>query len=238
MVGSYIVNEPSKDKIIRRVGKGLNVDRGISPDFYQERVNRAKINVLVFPINQEKKGKLLCSFCQQRLEIMSKKQIIDSYSSIGTLDTHAAEKAKQRINEELGDNEEAAYCTHCGKLHSVPEVHIVPKNIKASYVCPKCIDETLGLTRTLKPEKLNVIRSDPNSPKLWYWSCSLCSHKYPMENSNLKMEILGEQKSFVKSIETIKKKPSNIPQEDRDALSQFGTITSLVDQRDITSKGY
>jgi hypothetical protein len=47
------------------------------------------------------------------------------------------------------------------------------------------------------------------------------------------MEILGEEKSFVKSIETVPKKKSNIPQEDRDALSQFGTITSLVDERDI-----
>jgi len=94
----------------------------------------------------------------------------------------------------------------------------------------------MGQVRTLKREKMNAIRNDPSSPKRWYWSCSLCSHRYPMENSNLKVEVIGEQKSFVKSIDTIKKK-SNIPDEDRKDLSALGTITSLVDERDIQYNG-
>jgi len=77
MVGeSYIVREPSSNnRVVRRVGKNLRVDPSPSggySEFNIEHMNRAKINVLVFPIGfQSGKIKLSCTVCQQHCEVMT-----------------------------------------------------------------------------------------------------------------------------------------------------------------------
>jgi len=60
-----------------------------------------------------------------------------------------------------------------------------------------------------------------------------------MEDSNLKIQVVGEQqqKSFVKSLETIKKKPT-LNKEDVDDLKSIGAPTSMVSERDIPPPGY
>jgi len=239
MVGeSYIVQESNNNKILRRVGKNLKVDVSPSGGYSQfniEHMNKAKINNLTFPIStQSKKGKLSCNICQQRCEIMTKQEILNTYSN---LDTEAVQRTRERIQEEYDDGIPYAYCTHCGKIYSTPETAIVPRNPKRTEICIKCMHEpdNLGRLKTLKPEKMNDIRDDPSSPKNWYWACR-CGYRYLMENSNLQVQVFGEQqpKSFVRSIESSldrsRKKLMN--KEDVD------DIRSLVDSRDIEPPGY
>jgi|GEM_PF-1748135 len=232
----WIVREPdSSNKIIRRVGKPLNVDRGLSPEFYQERTGRAKINNLVFPITQEKKFKLSCTVCRQHCQIMTKQQLIDSYSNS---DNEIARRQIQKIEEECLDGVSYAQCVECGKVQSTLETQIVPKNARSAYVCPKCANETLGQVKTLKPEKMNDIRNDPNTPLRWYWSCR-CGHRYPIENYNLKIQFGPEEqkKSFVTSLESSldRSRKKLMHKEDVEDIKAGlgGTPTSLVDSRDI-----
>jgi hypothetical protein len=74
------------------------------------------------------------------------------------------------------------------------------------------------------------------SKKSWYYHCSLCGYRTPINRSNLKRQYV-EQKSFVKSIETRKKKPV-LNREDIDDLKSLGTPTSLVGEQDIPPPGY
>jgi hypothetical protein len=234
---AYIVREPNPTKIVRRVGKRLPVDYGLSPEFYEERSSRAFINNLVFPLNQDKKGhfKLSCAVpgCGQRCEIKTKKQLIDYYY---LSDTDAGRRKIEMIKETVDDDEQVTWCTHCGNIGSKPELNlnIVPKSKTYAAVCPKCLGETKGAVRTLRPQQMHEIPNDPTSPVHWYWSCVLgCGHRYLVESDHLKVEIGGQEvKSFVKSFDTVKKK-SSISEEDRRDMSHLGTITSVVDERDI-----
>jgi len=80
-------------------------------------------------------------------------------------------------------------------------------------------------------------RNDPNSIKQWYWHCSLCDHREPLLNNQLRRQYVNtEQKSFVKSFDN-KKKPT-ISKEDIDDIKSIGTPTSIVSERDIPPPGY
>jgi hypothetical protein len=152
----------------------------------------------------------------------------------------AVQRTRERIQDEYEDGIPYAYCTHCGKIYSTPETQIVPKNPKSANVCVNCMHnpDNMGRLKTLKPEIMHEIRNDPNSPTRWFWSCQ-CGYRYLMEDSNLKIQVVGEQqqKSFVKSLETIKKKPT-LNKEDVDDLKSIGAPTSMVSERDIPPPGY
>jgi hypothetical protein len=66
--------------------------------------------------------------------------------------------------------------------------------------------------------------------------------RYLMENSNLQVEVLGEQKSFVRSLESSldrsRKKLMNKEDVDDIRAGLGGTPTSLVDETDIPPPGY
>jgi hypothetical protein len=118
-----------------------------------------------------------------------------------------------------------------------------------AHMCTNCQfhPENAGKKLTLKPTLMYDNREDENkivkfgepqdlSTKSWYYYCSLCSYRTPINRSNLKRQYI-KQKSFVKSIETGKKKPS-IPTEDYNDLAALGVPTSLVGETNTPPPGY
>lgn len=66
----------------------------------------------------------------------------------------------------------------------------------------------LGTTNqrlTYSPKLMH--ESDEQSPKRWWWHCSNCNHREEMSPSNLIKTYQTENKSFVRSLSSTKKKP-------------------------------
>jgi hypothetical protein len=239
MVGdAYIVHE--SNRTVRRVGKNLNVDPSPSGGYSQfniEHMNKAKIINLVFPsVNtQSKNVRLSCTVCQQHCEVMTKHQLLDYY---GNRDNEQTRNSRKRIEETCEDGVSYSMCIQCGKLHSTLDTQIVPKNPKRTEVCIKCMKnpDNMGRLKTLKCEKMNEIRNDPNSAMRWFWSC-LCGYRYLMEDSNLTIQVGKEQKSFVRSLESSldRSRKNLLNKEDVEDIEVGlgGTPASLVDSRDI-----
>jgi hypothetical protein len=236
-MSSYIVH--TVDTTRRGLYGKNNIPEGINDSLSQYQITtmeKYKVRNCVMFNNHETKGdQIWCSMCQKRRIPMTKHQLL----SVGLTD-----KFNDQVNAECKDGISYLFCPECSSYHTEPTSELVPVQ-GGALQCTHCqfSPENGGKKKTYSPklmyENINdndkiVKYGEPQelSVKIWYWYCSLCSHREPMLKSSLVKKYTD--RSFLKSIETRKKKPLMNREDVEDLQTGLGgTPTSLIDGRDI-----